>query len=138
MIWLQNPQYFGQGEEPLSQPFNVHGVIDVKQTEIHTAEPLVPELSDFEFMMAIEKLKRHKSPATYQFPVELIKAGGCTVCSEIHKLINSILNKEELPEEWKESIAVPIYKNGVKRECNIYEGFCQPCTKFFPTSCSQG
>jgi hypothetical protein len=42
---------------------------------MHTAEPIVPELSDFEFMMAIEKLKRHKSPGTYQFSVELIKGG---------------------------------------------------------------
>jgi len=28
-----------------SQILNVHGVNDVRQTEIHTAEPLVPELS---------------------------------------------------------------------------------------------
>ena len=28
-----------------SEPFNVHGVKDVGQTEIHTAEPLVPEPS---------------------------------------------------------------------------------------------
>jgi hypothetical protein len=34
---------------------------------------------------------------------ELIQAGGNTLCSEIHKLINSILNKEELPQQWKES-----------------------------------
>jgi len=39
----------------------VHGVNDVRQTEIHTAEPLVPELSAFEVDLAIEKLKRHKS-----------------------------------------------------------------------------
>jgi len=27
-------------------------------------------------------------------------------------LINFIWNKEELPEQWKESIIVPIYKKG--------------------------
>jgi hypothetical protein len=37
--------------------------------------------------MAVEKLKRHKSPGTNQIPAELIKAGGH---SDIHKLINSI------------------------------------------------
>jgi hypothetical protein len=36
-----------------SQLLNVHGVNDVRQTEIHTAEPLVPEPSIFEFEMAI-------------------------------------------------------------------------------------
>jgi len=58
--------------------------------------------------MAIEKLKRHRSPGINQIPAELIKAEGRTICSEIHKLINSIWNEEELPEEWKESITVPI------------------------------
>jgi hypothetical protein len=41
---------------------NVHGTIDVRQTEIYTAEPVVPELSAFEFEMVIEKLKSHKLP----------------------------------------------------------------------------
>jgi hypothetical protein len=44
----------------------VHGVNEVKQAEIHTAEPLVPEPSAFEVELAIEKLKRHKSPGIDQ------------------------------------------------------------------------
>jgi hypothetical protein len=40
------------------QLLNVHGVNDVRQNEIHKAEPLVPEPSAFEFEMAIEKLKK--------------------------------------------------------------------------------
>ena len=50
----------------------------------------------------------------------MIKVGGKTICSENHKLINSIWNKEELPEEWKEVITVPIYKMGDKTDCNNY------------------
>ena len=38
--------------------------------------------------------------------------------SEIHKLVNSIWNKEKLPEGWKESIIVPIYKKGDKTDCS--------------------
>jgi hypothetical protein len=97
-----------------SQLLNIHGVNDVRQTEVHTAEPLVPEPSAFAVEMAIEKLKRHKSPGTDQIPAEFIKAGGRIIRSEIHKLIISIWNKEELPEEWKESVVVPIYKKGDK------------------------
>jgi hypothetical protein len=40
-----------------SQLFNVHGVKDVGQTEIRTAEPLVPEPSASEVELAIDKLK---------------------------------------------------------------------------------
>jgi hypothetical protein len=60
--------------------------------------------------MAIEKLKGHKSPITDQIPAQRIKAGGRKIPSEIHKLVHSIWNKGELPEEWKESINLPIYK----------------------------
>jgi hypothetical protein len=31
-------------------------------------------------------------------PAELIKAGGGTICLEIHKLITSIWKQEKLPE----------------------------------------
>jgi hypothetical protein len=41
-------------------------------------------------------------------PAELIKAGSRSILSEIHKLFNLIWITEELPEEWKESITVPI------------------------------
>ena len=46
----------------------------------------------------------------------------CTVIAKdgkiragIRKLISSVWNKKELPEEWKESIIVPIYKKGEER-----------------------
>ena len=74
-------------------------------------QSLVPEASAFEVVMAIGKAKiRHKSPGTDQIPAEMIKAGGMTVCSAIHKCINSLWNKEELPKYCMESITVPIYK----------------------------
>jgi len=41
-----------------SQLLNVHEVKDVRQAEIHTVEPLVPDPSAFEVELAIEKLKK--------------------------------------------------------------------------------
>jgi hypothetical protein len=90
-----------------SQLLNLHGVYDVRQTEIHTAEPIVSERSASEVEVAIEKLNSKKSPGNDQTPADMIKAGGRTIHGEIHKLIISFWNKEELPEEWKESIIVP-------------------------------
>ena len=51
---------------------NIQGANDVRQREIHTTEPLVPEPSVFEFELAIEKLKSHKSPGIDQIPAEMI------------------------------------------------------------------
>jgi hypothetical protein len=41
-----------------------------------------------------------------QIPAELIQAGSKTSRSEIHKLIYSIRNEEDLPDQWKESIII--------------------------------
>jgi hypothetical protein len=73
-----------------SQLLNVHGDNDIRPTEIHTAEPPVPEPNAFEVEVVIEKLKRHKSPGNDQIPAELIKARSSKICSEIHKLINCL------------------------------------------------
>jgi hypothetical protein len=51
-----------------------------------------------------------------------MKAEGRTMRFDIHKLIYSIWNKEELPEEWQESINVPIYKKGDTTNCNKCTG----------------
>jgi hypothetical protein len=78
-----------------NQVLNVHGVHDVRQMDIHTAEPLVPEPRLIEVEIANGKSKSYKSSGTDQIPAELIKARGETLCSEIHRLICSIWNKEE-------------------------------------------
>jgi hypothetical protein len=101
---------------------NVHGVHDVGQMDIHTAKPLIPEPSLVEVETATGKLKSYKSPGTNQSPAELIKTVGEILYSEIHKLICSEWNKEELPQQWKKFIIVPIHKKGDKTGCNNYRG----------------
>ena len=76
-----------------------------------------------------QNLKSHISPGIDQITAELIKARGRTLHYEMYKLTLSIWNKEELPEEWKESIIVPIHKKGDKTVCSNYRGI-----SFLPTT----
>jgi hypothetical protein len=102
---------------------NVHRVVSgVRQTEIHRAEPLVPDLSPCEVKTVTAKLKRYKLPGSDQIPTEMIQAGGETLWPEIHKLINCIWNKGELPDKWNVSIIVPVHKNCDKTDCSHYRG----------------
>ena len=93
----------------------------------------MPEPSVCEVEMAIDKLTRDKSPGIDQIPAELIKA-GCRIfarrLSKIYKLKNPIWNKEELPEEWKESKIVPVYKNGDKTDCSNYRDISLSSTTY--------
>jgi hypothetical protein len=90
--------HFEQAEELLLSVFEcIHS--DVRQIVLHTAEPLIPDLSPFEVDIAIAKLKRCKSPVNDQIPAELTQTRGEILCSESHKLINSFWNKEEFPDQ---------------------------------------
>jgi hypothetical protein len=95
---------------------------------MHTAEPLVPQSNNFEVELAIEKLRSHRLTDIVQIPAKLIKVGNRKIRHEIHTLIISIWNKEELPEEWKESIIVLIYKKGNTTDCSKYR-----CISLLPT-----
>ena len=57
----------------------LHGVNDVRQTEIHTAEQQVPEPSAFALELAIKESKNYKPQGIDQIPAELIKAEGRTI-----------------------------------------------------------
>jgi hypothetical protein len=92
-----------------SQLLNVHNVIEVRQIKVHMAEPLVLRPSRLEVEIAVIKLKKYKSPGSDEIPVE---SGGEMLLSVIHKLINSVWNKEELPDQWKKSIIVSVHKKG--------------------------
>jgi hypothetical protein len=76
------------------------------------------------------QLESFKSPGTDQIPAELIKAGGETLNSEIHRLTCSMQNGEELPQQWKESITAQIYKKGYKTGCNNYQGISLSSTAY--------
>jgi hypothetical protein len=95
-----------------NQVINVRGIHNVRQKDIHMTEPLGPESSLVGVELAIGKLKSYKSLHTDQILAELIKTGGEIVCSEICRLTCSIWNKEELPQQWKKCIIVPIHKKG--------------------------
>jgi hypothetical protein len=76
---------------------------------MQSPEPLVRELCSLDVEIAIKKLKRYKSQGADQIPSGLTQAGGNTLSSETHELINSIWIKEELPQQWKEFVTVFIY-----------------------------
>ena len=101
-------------EELFLSVFDAHRANDFRQTEMHAAEPLVPQPQASDLEMANEKLNRHKSQSMDQIPEKFIKAEVRTIHSEIQKLTISIWIKDKLPQQWKESTTVPIYEKNDK------------------------
>ena len=123
-----------------SQLLNVHGVNDVRPTEIHTAGPLEPEPRAFEFELAIGDIKCHNSPGVVQISAELFKAGDRTFSNEIHNLIVSMWNKEDSLRSGRNPSLCLSIRSVMKHNIVIMGVYhsCQIRTKFFPTSCSPG
>ena len=123
-----------------SQLLNVHGVHDVRQTETHTAEPLVPEPSAFEVELAIEKLKNHKSPGINQIAAELIKEGVEQVAiRSINLLFLFGIKRNFLRSGRSQSLYLSI-RRGIKEIVVTIGAYhiCQLRTKHCPASFSQG
>ena len=53
---------------------------------------------------------------------ELIQYGGNKLLNRINELVRQIWEEERIPEEWKETIIVPIYKKGDRNRCENYRG----------------
>jgi hypothetical protein len=81
------------------------------------------------------EIRKVINPQVLDIPAQLMKAGGEILYSEIHKLICSIWNKEDLSQQWMESIIIPIYKKVIRLIVVIIEESpsYQLPTKFYLT-----
>jgi len=121
------------------QLLNVHGVSDIGQKEIHTAEPLVPEPSAFEVELAIEKLKSHKSPVLIKSQQSSLKQGVEKFAMRSIKFSILFGIRRNCLSGCSQSLHLSI-RRGIKQTVVITEAyhFCQLRTKCYPTSCCQG
>jgi hypothetical protein len=69
---LEDSHILNRWKKYFFQLLHVHWLSDVKQVEIHTAEPLVPDRSPFEVEIAIAKFQKYKSSGSDQIPAELM------------------------------------------------------------------
>ncbi|KAJ4430139.1 hypothetical protein ANN_22349 [Periplaneta americana] len=131
-LLADSPSILNRWKNYFAQLLNVHrpNRNDRDEIEIQTAEPFIPEPTLSEVEIAIENLKKYKSPGIDQIPTELIQEGGSALYSEIYKLVLAIWEKEIVPEQWKESIIVPIFKKGDKTNCGNFRGISLLLTSY--------
>ena len=75
-----------------------------------------------EVIKAIQVLKNHKSPGIAGIPAELLKALPEVVMDKLHSVITEGWDNEYIPDDWKTSIIVPIFKKGDLMDCKNYQG----------------
>jgi hypothetical protein len=89
-----------------------------RRQEVHRVEPLILDPSPFEVEIATAKFRKYNPQVVIKF------LQNCFKWEVKHygvRSINSLTlfqNKDELLNQWKKSIIVPIYKRGDKTDCN--------------------
>jgi len=68
------------------------------------------------------RMKNGRAAGPGDIPIELIKSGGQKLLEMITILLNKIINRGKVPEEWKVAIVTSIHKKGDKRKCENYRG----------------
>jgi len=67
-------------------------------------------------------LKNNRAPGPGDIYGELIKYGSNKLFYHLAKLFQTCINKQEVPEEWKESHLTTIFKKGDRNKCDNYRG----------------
>ncbi|KAL4113049.1 hypothetical protein QTP88_016750 [Uroleucon formosanum] len=70
--------------------------------------------------MAVSKLKNNKAPGSDEITAEMLKRSGDKGVKILWKLCNEVWTTGAWPEDWVESIFIPLHKKGSTEECSNY------------------
>jgi len=101
----------------------MEGTVEKEAEVIDRAVNQGEEIGLKEVKDVIKKMKRKKAAGEDKIPNEAWLYGGEETAEELHRIINKIWNGEqELPEEWKTGVVIPIYKKGDIHDVRNYRG----------------
>ncbi|GAA52406.1 protein kinase [Clonorchis sinensis] len=86
---------------------------DVEPWTVNMEPPTASEVYD-----CICSLKRHRASGPDDLPPALFKDGGEILSQRLSDLFDCIWEKESVPDNWGESVIVPIFKIEARSECD--------------------
>ena len=110
----------------LSIPALAHPV-EATEEEIKTEVP-PPILNQVSAAMA--SLTRNTPPGPDEIPNTLIRRGGAGLEDALYALFTQMWNEEQLPEDWNDSIIVPLFKAGDPTSTSNYRGITLLATTY--------
>ncbi|KAK3506016.1 hypothetical protein QTP70_003118 [Hemibagrus guttatus] len=90
---------------------------------VNSVEQKVDKIRKDEVRKALKRMKSGKAVGPDDIPVEVWKCLGEAAVEFLASLFNRVLESEKMPEEWRRSVLVPIFKNkGDVKSCSNYRG----------------
>ncbi|MFY0383419.1 RNA-directed DNA polymerase, partial [Bacillus sp. YIM B13582] len=109
--------------EYFEQLMNEENQRERRLDDVELVKQEVDRISKEEVRAAIKRMKSGKSVGPDDIPVEAWRCLGEMAVEFLTRLFNRILEGERMPEEWRRSVLVPIFKNkGDVQTCSNYRG----------------
>ncbi|KAK3558646.1 hypothetical protein QTP86_022960 [Hemibagrus guttatus] len=90
---------------------------------VNSVEQKVDKIRKDEVRKALKRMKSGKAVGPDDIPVDVWKCLGEAAVEFLASLFNRVLESERMPEEWRRSVLVPIFKNkGDVQSCSNYRG----------------
>ncbi|KAK3558018.1 hypothetical protein QTP86_005823 [Hemibagrus guttatus] len=90
---------------------------------VNSVEQKVDKIRKDEVRKALKRMKSGKAVGPDDIPVEVWKCLGEAAVEFLANLFNRVLESERMPEEWRRSVLMPIFKNkGDVQSCSNYRG----------------
>ncbi|KAK3544091.1 hypothetical protein QTP86_001479 [Hemibagrus guttatus] len=90
---------------------------------VNSVEQKVDKIRKDEVRKVLKRMKSGKAVGPEDIPVEVWKCLVEAAVEFLTSLFNSVLESEKMPEEWRRSVLVPIFKNkGDVQSCSNYRG----------------
>jgi hypothetical protein len=88
-----------------------------------------------ELNKALKHAKNRKSPGLDYLPIEVLKFGGNELQVHILELLNNIVDKNQIPQQWEPGIVINIHTKGQKVNVKIIEElfYCLKPTNYLQT-----
>lgn len=78
--------------------------------------------SESEIQKCLTSLRRYRAAGPDNLVPALFKDGGPALLTELTNLFRIIWDTETIPDNWSQSIIVPVFKNGDRMNCGNYRG----------------
>ena len=99
-----------------------------QQAEVEDDHDDIIEITSAEIEMALRNMKNGKAMGLENLPVEVWKSLRRTGVNCLKETLNKITDEEKIPDIWRKSILLPIYKNkGNIMNCRNYRGIELMC-----------
>ncbi|KAI8501811.1 hypothetical protein Bbelb_202230 [Branchiostoma belcheri] len=100
---------------------NDEAINDMPQVPVNITLDELP--TEQEVQQAIQLLSNGKAPGSDAIPAEVYKAGGTVLTQKLTEFFQSLWEKEEIPQEFKDASIVHLYKRkGNRQSCDNHRG----------------